>query len=128
MCIPRLSGHAAILATGAMVLVSLALPGPVLARTHEVDFDSWPVDTTIPDGAYTGTPCSMGASTISVYTIPDTGPDLLVAAVSVEVVITHPNVGDLVIKLQSPSGTVVTLMHYPALSGVSDADACCGDT
>jgi subtilisin-like proprotein convertase family protein len=128
MCIPRLSGCAAILGTIAAVLVSLAAPDSALARTYRLDFDSWPVDTPIPDGDYIGTPCSMAASTISVYTTPDTGPDLLVAAVSVEVVITHANVGDLVIKLQSPSGMVVTLMHYPGLSGVNDEDACCGHT
>ena len=48
--------------------------------------------------------------------------------VTIGVSLYHTHIGDLVIKLQSPEGTVVTLMHRPLLSGVPDYNSgCCGD-
>ena len=71
-----------------------------------------------PDDGYDGTldPNSMASSTIAV---PSGGTDLI-DGVSVEISARTLFLGDLVIKLKSPSGTVVTLMHRAGLAGVPD--------
>ena len=79
----------------------------------------------IPTGGYDGTLGSMAGNTIAVA--PD-GTDWVVG-VTVEVAVDHIWVGELVFKLESPVGTVVTLAHRPGLDGVlDDGGGCCGDT
>jgi hypothetical protein len=83
----------------------------------EVGGEATPIGlpTPIPDNVPTGvaSPLIVGSS----FTITD---------VNVYVDITHPRVGDLVVKLQSPQGTIVTLLDrpgYPFLpNGCEDDD------
>ena len=77
----------------------------------------------VSDDAYLGTLASMDAGVITVPSGVGT-----VGEVTVAVALHHTHIGDLVLKLQSPEGTVVTLMHRPLLSGVpDDGSGCCGD-
>lgn len=69
----------------------------------------------IPDNGYDGTLGSMASHAI---TVPAGAGEVVEATVTVG--ITHTFVGTLVIKLKSPAGTVVTLLHYPGLAGVAD--------
>jgi len=90
------------------------------------DYASGPgLGIAIPNDGYDGTLGSMAGNTIVVA--PD-GTDWVVG-VTVEVAVDHIWVGDLVFKLESPAGTVVTLAHRPGLDGVlDDGDGCCGDS
>jgi len=87
---------------------------------HAQSFTSGPgLALAITDDAYDGTLASMESDTISV---PADGTDLVTAA-TIEIGMTHTWIGDLVFKLESPSGTVVTLMHRPGSppSGLGDS-------
>jgi len=74
------------------------------------------LDVVIVDDAYDGTLASMAGSTI---TVPSDGTDQVVRA-TVQMAVDIFFVGDLVVKLQSPSGTVVTLMHRVGVAGLPD--------
>ena len=77
----------------------------------------------IPDDDYDGSLGSMASDTIFV----DLDGTDWVVAVTVEVAVDHTWVGDLVFKLESPGGTVVTLAHRPGLDAVlDDGEGCCG--
>jgi subtilisin-like proprotein convertase family protein len=66
----------------------------------------------IPDDAYTGALGSMTPSTINVAAV---GTEQVISDVTVTIALDHTFVGDLTIKLQSPSGTIVTLLNRPGL-------------
>jgi cysteine-rich repeat protein len=75
----------------------------------------------IPDNAYDGTLGSMACATLEV---PLTGLSAIGPnTVWLDVGIDHPFVGDLVIKLQSPSGTVTTLLSRPGFEEPDDTGA-----
>ncbi|MEN8164445.1 MAG: proprotein convertase P-domain-containing protein [Acidobacteriota bacterium] len=77
-------------------------------------------DVAIPDDAYDGTIGSMVCLDVA-------GVDTTITDLNVEVGITHTWVGDLVIKLVSPSAEVLTLMSRPGFDeGVDDGSGCCG--
>jgi len=110
-------------ARGGVALAAICLVlAPNSARGQV--FESGPgLDMTLTDDGYLGTLATMDAIPITVP--PGVGP---VSDLTVEISLYHSHVGDLVIKLKSPAGTVVTLMHRPGLSGVPDhGSGCCGD-
>ena len=77
-------------------------------------------EVAIPDDTYDGTLGSMACLDV-------TGVDTTITDLNVEVGITHTWVGDLVIKLVSPSAEVLTLMSRPGFDeGVDDGSGCCG--
>ena len=84
----------------------------------------------IPDNGYNGTLASMASDTINASAIP---PSNIVTDVTVTVAVTHTWVGDLTIKLRSPSGTTLALVERPQGDGAtnntgdSGADAPSGD-
>jgi hypothetical protein len=63
----------------------------------------------IPDGGYDGTLASMGCVAL-------TFGSAMVHSLSVTVGIDHPYVGDLVIKVESPSQTVTTIVSRPGIA------------
>ena len=76
----------------------------------------------IPDNAYDGTLESM-------VCIDVTGEAGTISDLDVQVAVSHTWAGDLVIKLVSPSGEVLTLLSRPGLSeNVDDGTDCCGDS
>jgi len=78
----------------------------------------------IPDNQYLGSLASMVSNTINVA-----GGLGLVEEVEVTVSINHTWVGDLTIKLQGPSGIVVTLMSRPGFAELADdGNSCCGSS
>jgi len=77
-------------------------------------------DVAIPDDAYDGTLGSMACLDV-------TGVNTTITDLNIEVGITHTWVGDLVIKLVSPSAEVLTLMSRPGFAEpADDGDGCCG--
>jgi len=77
----------------------------------------------IPDDGYDGTLGSMACATVNVA---ETGP---VDDVDVTLNAEHTWVGDLTVKLVSPSGTVNTLMSRPGLAEpADDGTDCCGNS
>ena len=68
----------------------------------------------IPDNTYNGTTATMGCHTLNV---PSFG---TVDDVSVQVAMSHTFVGDLTIKLVSPSSTVATLVSRPGVAETAD--------
>ncbi len=68
----------------------------------------------IVDDAYNGTLNSMTVANLVVSS------NSIVQNISVDVGITHTWIGDLVIKLRSPAGTVVTLMSRPGFIETAD--------
>lgn len=76
----------------------------------------------IPDNAYDGTIGSMACVTTTV----PAGP---VAAIDVDITLEHTWVGDLTIKLVSPSLEELTLMSRPGYAeAADDGSGCCGDS
>jgi hypothetical protein len=93
----------------------MMLPAGVLGQ----DYTAGPGLAIIPiDDGYDGTldPNSMASSTISV---PSDGKDLI-RGVSAELTMSTLFLGEFIIKLQSPTGTIVTLMHRAGLEGIPD--------
>ena len=72
------------------------------------------LNISIPDDGYNGTPASMASVNLPV-SLTQT-----VQKVTVTVGITHTWVGDLVIKVRSPAGTMVTLVSRPGLIEAAD--------
>jgi subtilisin-like proprotein convertase family protein len=70
----------------------------------------------IVDDGYNGTMASMSSLSLA---IPASGMGV-VRRVAVRLAIAHTWIGDLVIKVQSPSGTLVTLMSIPGMLEASD--------
>lgn len=99
-------------AVAALTLVVYA-PGWAMGQTYTAGPG---LGVVIVDDGYDGTLASMGASTI---TVPSDGTDQVVR-VTVRMAVDILFVGDLVVKVQSPSGTVVTLMHRVGVAGLPD--------
>lgn len=80
---------------------------------------------TIPDNAYVGTIGSMGCMPVHTVAIGQ-----MVSVNFVTVGMTHTWIGDLTVKLVSPTGTVVTLMSRPSMTEVGDngSDVGSGDS
>ena len=79
------------------------------------------IDLTPFDDTYDGTLGTMANHTIA---IGDTGS---VAGLTVEVDMSHTWIGDLVIKLEGPDGTLVTLLSRPGFAEpADDGTGCCG--
>lgn len=77
---------------------------------------------TIPDNGYNGTLGSMAGSGVTASV-----PAGTVTNIEVDLSMTHTWIGDLVIKLQSPSGTVLGIMSRPGLAeSADDGTGCCG--
>ena len=94
---------------GAIVDLDLSLSsvegGPWLSSfSNDIGGELTPVGlpAAIPDGVPAGVASPLPVST-----------DLTLTDVEVFVKITHTRVGDLVLKLQSPAGTIVTLLDRP---------------
>ncbi len=78
--------------------------------------------TAITDDAYDGT-----IGTMACLTVP--GEDLIIDGVTVDMSMNHTWVGDLVIKVVSPEGTVSTMMSRPDFpEPADDGTGCCGDS
>lgn len=76
-----------------------------------------PNGVAIPDGTYNGTLNSMACVLL---TVPDAGYKEI-QHVEVAIAIQHAFVGDLVIKAQSPKGTITTLMNRPGVAEPVDS-------
>ena len=75
----------------------------------------------IPDDGYAGDVTSPTQAASSVIAVDFVEPNPVIKSVHlVETMITHSWAGDLVIKLMSPEGTVVTLLNRPALGAPDD--------
>jgi subtilisin-like proprotein convertase family protein len=80
----------------------------------------------VPDNAYDGTLPSMACDSVNLL---GDGTDFVNGPVQVDIAIDHTWVGDLVFKLQTPAGTVTTLMSRPGLAeAADDGTGCCGDS
>ena len=71
----------------------------------------------IPDNAYNGTLGSMACSTINTSSLPASS---FVADVQVQIGMSHTFVGDLTIKLISPSGSILGLVSRPGVVETAD--------
>ena len=77
----------------------------------------------VPDDGYNGLLASMAAVPVNVPAQPNP-----VSTVSVQLNMSHTWIGDLVIKLQSPSGTLVNLVSRAGfVEPADDGTGCCGD-
>lgn len=77
---------------------------------------------TIPDDAYDGSLGSMAC-----FTYP--GPSGIITDMNVDLEINHSWVGDLTVKVVSPSLEVLTLMSRPGYAeAADDGGGCCGDS
>lgn len=105
---------------------ALLLAGAVWAQSkapQEVESDLPPRGGTIPipDDGYDGT---LGSMACQVVTISDTAP---VEDVDFDVALEHTWIGDLVIKLVSPAGTIATVLSRPGFDELADDGVgCCG--
>ncbi len=68
----------------------------------------------IVDDSYNGSLNSMSVANLNIST------NVIIQNISADVAITHTWIGDLVIKLRSPAGTVVTLMSRPGFIEAAD--------
>ena len=103
------------------LVCSLLITGPVVAQTKE-DLGHPPQDPipsfggtcqAITDDGYDGTLGSM-----TCFTVP--GADVIITGATVDVGINHTFVGDLTIKVQSPMGTISTMMSRPGTTEPDD--------
>lgn len=107
------------------------LLGGVAAQAEDTkDASSVPADlfeapqgcTALVDNAYNGTLASMTCLTVA-------GPNVVISDLDVEVTMTHTWVGDIVLKLVSPSAQVLTMMSRPGLAeAADDGTDCCGSS
>ncbi|MEO6349374.1 MAG: proprotein convertase P-domain-containing protein [Candidatus Limnocylindrales bacterium] len=93
-----------------VTLTGLAVP---VAMAAESTFGATP-NVAIPDNGYNGAMESMATSTINTSSIPALR---FVTNVTVQVAITHAWLGDITIKLRSPSGTILALAERPQGDG-----------
>lgn len=98
-----------------VALVALIAAGPAMAQTTFGPFSATP-NVAIPDNGYNGTLGSMASSTVAVSGV--TGASVI--NIEVDVAITHTWIGDLIIKLQSPSGSILTLVSRPGGAETDD--------
>lgn len=106
---------------GLMFILSLFLfSGQLFAQQS---FSSTLPSQAITDDGYDGTIASMTTMPIEV----NTG-FLNLDDITVELNVTHTYVGDLVIKLEAPDGTIIGLMSRPGFTEpADDGSACCGN-
>jgi subtilisin-like proprotein convertase family protein/truncated hemoglobin YjbI len=76
----------------------------------------------IPDAPYTG---SIDEMACVIFDVPDTGLNFI-DGVQVELGLTNDWVGDLTIKVESPDGTITTLMSRPGTAELADDGTGCG--
>jgi predicted outer membrane repeat protein len=74
--------------------------------------------STIPDGAYDGSWGTMACDTLNTGDLVESG--WVVQELSVTLSITHTWVGDLVVKLVSPEGSVLGLVSRPGTTEIAD--------
>ncbi len=86
-------------------------------RPMQVDMFTANPNAAIPDNTYNGTLGSMSCSTIDTTSLPNPS---TVNDVSVQVAMSHTFVGDLTIKLVSPSGTILGLVSRPGVNETAD--------
>lgn len=104
-----------------LIMLVIFLSMPAWAEV-EVETNSTPVP--IADGAYDGLLANMACSSVN---IASDGTDIVNGAVELQIAINHTWVGDLVFKLQSPAGTITTLMSRPGITEIAeDVYICCG--
>ncbi len=97
--------------------------GAALAQSFSCDGG---VPLAIPDDGYNGTLGSMACCTI---TASDFGVGTTITDLNVTIEATHTWVGDLTIKVQSPTTTITTLMSRPGYAeAADDGGGCCGDS
>ena len=97
----------------ASFLVSVAAAPPAWTQTQVCTAAS--LGVSIPDNGYDGTFASMASSNLSV-----SAPTGAITEVRVRTALVHTWIGDLVLKIRSPAGTVVTLMSRPGLDEPAD--------
>ncbi len=103
------------------VLFVLANWGPCPARVYTVDGQG--LDLTPFDDLYDGSLGSMASITLNV---PD---DLAITDVNVTLDVSHTWAGDLVVKLESPAGTLIDLVSRAGLiETADDGTGCCGES
>lgn len=108
-----------------LTILILLLCSPTYAAQDS--FSSNPA-IAILDGVYDGTLGSMTSDAIDSSGIIPAGSTINDVIIDLSI-ITHTWIGDLVIKLESPNGTVLTLMSRPGLSeSADDGNECCGDS
>src|SRR5438105_4516854 len=111
---------------GGMVMLSLIMLTPQTGSGLTIT----PIGTAsglnlaIPDDGYNGTLGSMASSTITVPALAEN----IIRDVNAVVAINHTFVGDLTIKLQSPQGTIVTLLNRPGILTADDGVQAGGDS
>lgn len=110
-----------VVVVGLVLVLGAALPG----WAQKGDESEPPVQVTrvpVPDNGYDGSLGSMAclSSAQAAGIIQD---------VNVQVALTHTWVGDVVIKVVSPSNEVLTLLSRPGLvEAADDGEGCCGDS
>ena len=99
-------------------------PG-IVVNEDEVTVSIDDFNTPIPDDGYDGTLDSMACASLEIVDNDD-GINW-VQDVTVELGLMHPWAGDLTIKVESPVGTVLTLMSRPNFAeSADDGEGCCG--
>ena len=112
-----------------MTLVAFALLGAPLAAQTPMNPDKGSPSivsettlgcTAIPDDGYDGTMGTMGCIAVP-------GADLIIEDVTLDLSMNHTWVGDLTVKVWSPTGTVTTVMSRTGFDEmVDDGTGCCG--
>ena len=99
-----------------------ALMSTMSASAALIEYTAGPgLGLAITDDGYDGSLASMTASTIDVADAGD------INSLTVEVSMEHTWIGDLVMKLESAQGDVITLMSRPGMSEpADDGSGCCG--
>jgi subtilisin-like proprotein convertase family protein len=98
-----------------MALVALFSTSPALAQTDFGPFTASP-NAAVPDNAYTGGLGGMLSSTVNVSGVTGTS----VVNIEVDLSMTHTWIGDLIIKLESPDGDILTLVSRPGAAETTD--------
>ncbi len=114
-----------VLLSGMAMLVSgyLVFPANAVAQGETFNFTSTP-SASIPDGEYNGSLASMVCDIIDASSIPA---ESIIADVELEVAIDHTWIGDLVIKLQTPDGSILGVLSRPGMEEFGDdGGGCCG--
>jgi len=110
-----------IVAIGVVPLWAQQVPDPAKGGESE-NYTHQDGKVAIPDNAYDGTLGTMVCIDVA-------GQAGTISDLDVEVAISHTWAGDLVIKLVSPTGEVLTLLSRPGLSEpADDGTSCCGDS
>lgn len=100
------------LVLGMGLVIALEVSEPARADTITSASTAAALNLAIPDDAYSGALATMTPSTITVTVA---GNERSISGVDVTLSLDHTFVGDLTIKLKSPSGTIVTLLNRPGL-------------